>query len=359
MPAVKDRKPPNDAAASPAKGARGGHRTPLDATQREMQRRIKRAVDLGTKAYIRERRQRIEPFIDRHFGFKGAWELNRIGIGQDLWRAPANLIWAPFRYFTKAGASLAGKVGLERVARLGESLPMGLHTDVERHLQWLIYSELLELPYRDEERGHEAKANALVDAIVSQEPLREAWHQALRELGDISTDPERQRALGEQLAPLLDDRKDVAELTTSIITVASGLALNKSVNLGALGLGQATAVAISHSLAVSGFIFGPTLGGLFYTALPWLAAPSAALVAGVTAGVAALMGVLAAVAGVIADPAQRALGLHKRKLNGLLDVFEKSLLGQSPEALSFRSGMAARLFDVLDVVYTLGKKALA
>lgn len=331
-------------------------RSKLDDVQRNSLRRIDDAVELGIREYAKTRRALVDEFIDRNFDFDGAWKLNRLGFGWDLLRAPANLAWAPVRYFAKGAASLAGKAGFDRIEKLGQGIPAGFQTDVERELEWLIFSELLELPYRDEVRQRSHEANALIDCIARQDSMREAWEEVLRAAGDLSKDGRKRRDLEKHLEGLLDNRKDVAELTTAIVATSAGLAAHKSLNFGALGLGQATAAAISHSLAVSGFIFGPTLGGIFYGALPWLAAPSAALVVGVTAGIAALMGVLAAVAGVLADPAQRALGLHKKKLNGMLDVVEANMLGEKPGAQAFREGLAARLFDLVDVVYTVGKK---
>lgn len=38
---------------------------------------VERAVKEGIKAYADSRRRNITPFIEDHFSFKGAWELNK------------------------------------------------------------------------------------------------------------------------------------------------------------------------------------------------------------------------------------------------------------------------------------------
>jgi hypothetical protein len=44
--------------------------------------------------YIATRRERIDPFVDRHFTLAGSLALHRRAIGWDLLRAPANLFLA-------------------------------------------------------------------------------------------------------------------------------------------------------------------------------------------------------------------------------------------------------------------------
>lgn len=314
---------------------------------------VEQAVQAGIRSYARSRRRRIPRFIDKHFSFTGAWHLNKHAFGWDLVRAPANLLWTPIYFFAKGVGIVARKAGANAPEQLVEHLPAGVRTDVERELEWLVYTQFLELPYESD--GRRSDKNELLAHILKQKPLIGMLEDALRPLGNLEEDPVLARKLERKLGTYLDNRKDVAELTTTIIASSAGLAANKTLSMGAFGLGQATAAAISHSMAVSGFIFGPTLGGLLYSALPWLAAPSKVLVAGATISVAALMGVASAFAGLIADPAQKALGLHSRKLHGLVNALESQLLGEGSDAYELRDGIVARLLDLADILYSLAR----
>jgi hypothetical protein len=48
----------------------------------------------AVRKYIATRRERIDPFVDRHFTLVGSVALHRRAIGWDLLRAPANLLLA-------------------------------------------------------------------------------------------------------------------------------------------------------------------------------------------------------------------------------------------------------------------------
>jgi hypothetical protein len=319
----------------------------------ENRRIVEEAVQAGIRSYAKSRRRRIPRFIDKHFSFTGAWHLNKQAFGWDLVRAPANLLWTPIYFLVKGVGTVARKAGVGATEQLVEHLPAGVRTDVERELEWLVYTQFLELPYASD--GRRSDKNELLAHILKQKPLIGMLEEALRPLGNLKDDPILARKLERKLGTYLDNRKDVAELTTTIIASSAGLAANKTLSMGAFGLGQATAAAISHSMAVSGFIFGPTLGGLFYSALPWLAAPSKVMVAGATISIAALLGVASAFAGLIADPAQKALGLHRRKLQSLVDALERQLLGEGSDAYELRDGIVARLLDLADILYSLAR----
>jgi hypothetical protein len=62
-------------------------------------------------------------------------------------------------------------------------------------------------------------------------------------------------------------------------------------------------------------------------------------------------------AGVIADPLQHRLGLHRRRLNRLIDTLDGTLTGDSEAAFRVRDHYVARVFDLIDVVRALGQLA--
>lgn len=59
---------------------------------------------------------------------------------------------------------------------------------------------------------------------------------------------------------------------------------------------------------------------------------------------------LAAFAGVLADPLQRRLGLHQRRLRRMIDAMERQMLDSAAPAFAVRDRYVARLLDVLDMV---------
>lgn len=307
---------------------------------------VTRSVNTGIAAYAESRRQRITPFVDKHFSFRGAWKLNKLAIGRDLYRAPANLLWAPIYFVAKASGAASKKIGLKSVSTKLAQLPSGLRTDVEREVEWLIFSEFLELPYVSNTRV--AEKNALIDHILSDSELARLFEAALQPLSNAGDSSQMRLQLEKKLATYVDNRKDVAELTGALIAVAGALAAKKGFGGGTLALGQAAAAAAAQASAVSTFWLGPTLGSLYYSAFP--AAVSTGLLVGATTGVAAVLALVAAVAGVIADPAQRALGLHQRKLHRLVDAIENQLSGRGNDSYALHDGLVARLLDLLDIL---------
>ncbi len=55
-------------------------------------------------------------------------------------------------------------------------------------------------------------------------------------------------------------------------------------------------------------------------------------------------------AGVVADPIQRHLGVHQRRLHRMLDVLEANLRGPARESLAVKDHYVARLLDLLDLL---------
>jgi len=313
---------------------------------------IEQAVKDGIKAYADSRRRNISPFIEEHFSFKGAWELNKCAFGKDLLRAPANLAWAPFYFAAKMGGAAAEKAGLDSVSEKLNKVEPGFRTDVEREVEWLLYSDFLELPIIEGERVCEK--NALLTFILKEDGMASLLEDKLLPFAGIGNDSDQRAKLEEKLSIYVNNRKDVAELTTTILGIAAGLSAHKGINMGAIGLGQATAVAITQQIAISNFFLGQTLGGIYFSYFP--AAASIGLVVGATGGIAAAMGIVSAFAGVIADPAQKALGLHHKKLHSLVDAVENQLLGESNESYLLRDGLIARLLDFVDILANVAPK---
>jgi hypothetical protein len=108
------------------------------------------------------------------------------------------------------------------------------------------------------------------------------------------------------------------------------------------------AAAIAQQSAIMSFPLGSTLGSLWYALFP--AAPSAALVAGLTGTLFMAATVFSAFAGVVADPVQRQLGVHQRRLDKMLDALERQMLDPSAAGFVVHDHYVARLMDLFDVI---------
>jgi len=63
--------------------------------------------------------------------------------------------------------------------------------------------------------------------------------------------------------------------------------------------------------------------------------------------------VVAAFAGVIADPVQVRLGLHRRRLLRLIDTIEAEIAGRGDRPFVAREHYLARLFDLWDAALSV------
>lgn len=308
--------------------------------------RLEGAVDNGIRRYFADRRNRIEPFIDRHFTLVGAARLHRKAVGLDIVRAPANVALVVPTVGLKVTALAAGAVGAADAAEWLRRRNLFVETDVGRELAWLIHTELLELPYLDGKRSFEHDAMA---ATILAEPEIAA---ALAEAAEIIERHAEEREFAERLRRTLATYAGARVAGGDIATAALGAALGaisfKQVTTGALSLGPAIAGAVAHQAAVASFPLGAWAGGVWYSAFP--TAPTAMATVGATAGVMALAAVVAAFAGVIADPLLRQTGLHRRRLGRMLDSLEAQFLGRDRRSFTVRDHYVGRLIDLFEIV---------
>ncbi|MDF0603429.1 hypothetical protein P1J78_22105 [Psychromarinibacter sp. C21-152] len=98
--------------------------------------------------------------------------------------------------------------------------------------------------------------------------------------------------------------------------------------------------------AIADFPLGERLGGTWYS----LFTPEtpAWLVAAAVTGLIALGATFAAFAGILADPVQARLGIHRRRLLRLLDTIERHGTGGMDGAFVAREHFLARILDFWD-----------
>ena len=303
-----------------------------------------RIVAEGACRYFESRRKMVDEFADRHFSFFGSLSMHRKAIGWDILKAPANIALAVPQLATKLAASGAKAVGADRLSEYFGSRKLVFDTEVGQEIEWLVITELLELPFRQGDRV--SLRDALADTILSAPELQERLHEALGRKGDDAVFRER---LEETLETYAGTRVAAAEIATSLMTIGAGAVTMHQVTPGVMSLGPALAAALAQNAAVASFPLGAGAGGLWYGLFP--AAVSPVLIGGVTGGLLAATSIASAFAGIIADPVQKGLGLHHRRLHRLIDAVGKQWNVEHEDAeFVAHDPYVARLMDVFDIL---------
>lgn len=328
---------PDPAAPDPARDAAAHALAP------ELAARIVRE---GAEAYFAGCRARVRPFVDANFSALGSARLHRHALGWDLLKAPANVALSLPTVGLKLGSLAARGLGATGLAdRLGRQ-DLFLETAVARELRWRMMTDLLEQPFRDGDR--ELRRDGLAEAILAHPEMRTLIAAAGETAAAHRDDPAFRARMELALTDYTGARAAAAEITTGLIALGGGAMAFQKLTPGALALGPAIAASLAHGAAVASFPLGATAGGLWYAMFP--AAASPALVAGATAGVMGAAALAAAFAGLIADPVQRALGLHERRLNALIGALEAGFLGREGQEFVVYDLYVARLMDLSDVL---------
>jgi hypothetical protein len=305
--------------------------------------------------YFESRRSRVDAFVARHFSLAGSAAIHRKAVGWDMLKAPANIALAVPQLVTKLAAAGAKAIGAERASAFLGSRKLMFDTAVGHEIEWLIITDLLELPFRQGKR--EARRDALAEEVLSAPELQQALNDTLESVGRRGADPEFRQRLEAAMETYAGTRAAAAEITTALLTVGAGAIAVKQATPGVMSLGPALAAALAQQAAVASFPLGAGVGSLWYGIFP--AAASPVLVGGVTGGLLAVSSIAAAFAGILADPVQRKLGLHQRRLHRLIDALERQWNAEREEAgFVARDPYVARLLDLVDLLgsaYRLAK----
>ncbi len=304
----------------------------------------RRIVDEGVRRYIAARREKVPQFVDRTFTFAASVRLHRSALGLDLLRAPVNVFMVLPAALANLSACGLAKAGAGRTAEWLRRREWFLRTDVGREIEWRIFSELLELPLR--QGGRETRRDALAEEILRDVALNEHFQQVVAEHAELLRRPGARAQLEVALSAYTGTRAAAAELTNAIILMGTGAATLNSLTPGALSFGPALAVAATQHAAIAGFPLGTTLGGFWYSVFP--AQPAFWTVTASTAGMLLLVSCIAAFTGVIADPVQRRLGLHQRRLHKFLTTLESNLLGEHAY-FAPRDYYVTRVIDLFEI----------
>jgi hypothetical protein len=311
-----------------------------------LQPTLQQAVDHGIEAYITSRRARIPGFIDRHFSFRGALALHRQTFGRDVYKHPVNLVWGVPVALVHGAAALLAKAGAHRTATWLQRMPRGLATALHQELHWLLYTELLELPYAQE--GRASHRDALLEHILADPQIAALCAEYLTTLHSVAERPAFRAALERHLEEYGKTRGAVSELAGSLITLAAGYATLSKATPGAFSAGTAAATAIAQHTAIANFWLGSTVGSWYYAVFPVSA--SAGLVAATTGALLAAVGMVTALAWIVLDPLLATTGIHRRRLDRFVIDLGEDLRGGRRGDYRVRDHYLARVFDVLDML---------
>lgn len=309
---------------------------------------IQRAVEDGIYRYIEARKSRVPVFVANHFSFKGALKLHRKALGKDLYKGPLNILWSVPSVIIRVTASILKKLGRKDLSEQLDKLPKGFQTDVQKEVSWLIYTELLEIPFV---QGHRiSNKDALLGEILSDKTLSDWVAQFLSKIHDHSKNPAFRKALEKNLEEYATSRTAASELVGSILTLSAGYAaFNKAVP-GTLAAGSATAATIAEHVAIAKFWLGTTLGTWYYSVIPVTA--STGLLIATTGSLMAALAIITTFTGIITDPLQAKLGIHQKRLLKFIDAFKEELLGAGQSQYKIKDQYVARVFDILDLLKT-------
>jgi hypothetical protein len=290
--------------------------------------------------YIESRRARIDAFVDRHFTLAGSIALHRRALGWDLLRAPANLFLAGPALAVKLAAWAARRGGMEGVAAWLAGRRLLLETEVAREIEWLVATEFLEIPCRRRDRV--SYHDALAETILADQ------RAAALLVAPAGAEPDFRRRLAAAIETYLGSRIATAEIATGFVAAGLGALVVKQATPGLVTLSSALAGMLAQQMAIAAFPLGASLGGLWYSLFP--ATAGRGLLAATTAGVFLGGAMLAAFSGVVTDPLQRRLGLHRGRLERLLRTMEADLCGAPGQNRIMRDHYVARLVDIFDLI---------
>ncbi len=212
------------------------------------------AVEAGIRRYCATRRERIPEFVDRNFSLRAAVRLHRAAFGWDMLRAPVNLTMAAPAAALHTAAAGARRFGAERVANTLGRRRLLLSTSVADRVEWLVCTDLLELPCQAGDRV--STRDALAETILTDPRVITALRAMLTSLGLKDDDPLRPQALERTLAEYAVTRGTAAEITTGLMTLSAGALTLGKLTPGAVSFGPMLASIVAQQAAISSFPLG-------------------------------------------------------------------------------------------------------
>ena len=279
--------------------------------------------------YASKKRGQVAPFCLKYYSWSGTLKVHSEAIKEDLATNPLNALWSVPFVALKSTCDWARKLGWSTPNRWVGLLPAQLKTGSQKRIEWLLLTELLELPFD-------------LGVLKSrQDALAEEFHKHPR-LAPLKDDP-RWKPLfttdpglwKKELAADSAERSAAADLASTATTLMTGWVLFGKASLGIFDMGTRYAHQMARRDAVSHFALGPKIGSIYYRFVPTNPTHTQVILA--TALLMAAVAAFSVVIHALIDPIHQMMGLHERRLNHFIDALEERLLAH------VRLEMAAKL----------------
>ena len=301
----------------------------------------------GVARWADARRARADSFVARHYSLKGSLSLHRHAMGWDVVRTPANLSLGAVQAGANLAAWAAGKAGADGVARRLTRRPVFLDTDLARAVERLVMTEFLELPHEEVAR------DSLAETILADPRLDAALEATLAPLLPAFADAAFRERVAQAVGSYGGARSAAADMSVAVACLAAGLAAFRQATPGVLSLTPLVASALARKAALSHVPAGMAAG----LAAPVLHGAGPLLTLATGAGLVAAAAIGGTFAGIVADPVQARLGIHRRRLVRLVDTIEARLAGTKDEPFVAREHYVARLLDLVDALKAVQRLA--
>jgi hypothetical protein len=286
------------------------------------------------------RRVRVDAFVRRHFVWPGTLHLHSAAVGWDILRAPVNVVLSPLLLLVRGLAWMCRKLRMPRVADWLLARRLLLRTAVAARVEAAILVELLDVTL--------APSPAIPDRVAMARAVLAAprFREMMRSRGTVAAAQATANRIIGAVGDYTATRSSIAEFTTGLVTLAIGAIVFQALTPGMISMAPGVAEAVSHGSAVADFPLGRGLGGVWYGTFP--VGPSPGLVAATVAGLMLLGSVIAAFAGVLADPVQVWLGIHHRRLARLFATLDGEMDGTGATPFAAQEHLLPRTFDLWD-----------
>jgi hypothetical protein len=312
---------------------------------------VEEAVTHGVSRYILRREKKIDTFVKEHYSFKGSLKIHAHALGWDLIKVPVNIMWSVVKVVLALVGFVAKLLKWPYIQEKIRQIPPGLKTDTDRQIKWLIFTELLELPYSNGEQTSDK--DALLDEIMADPDLRVLIEAELATLKSLKDSPHFRQKVEHKLCEYGATRTAAADLAGNLVLMFSSKTILGNFSFGALTAGTTASTALATSIAASNFWLGSTIGSYYYAVVG--VNVSASFLLAVTSVIIIAVAFLSTFIGIITDPIQSMLGWHQRRLKTLLISIRTDLLDESGEGFELREKYIGRVFDIVDILESIGR----
>ncbi|MBO9666283.1 MAG: hypothetical protein J7501_05670 [Bdellovibrio sp.] len=265
-------------------------------------------IDEVIEDFTTQKRASIDAFVQNHFTVKEALQIQKKSMIWDLAFYPLNTLWSIPYLTLKKGAETLEKLGWSRGSDFVGWVPSGFKTRYQKETEHLLANEFLANASEELMAGFKKKAH--LDSYLSEADL----HSLKLKISSVYK---------QEVDKFTSSQVMVTDLITSFVTLLAGRYFFGDSSLGFLGMGTRIAKKVANDNAANHFFLGKKAGGYFYRAFP--VAPTQTQIWVATIGLGCLLTVFSIAAAIFSDPLKKALGLHTRKLQVLLETLEQDL----------------------------------